>query len=293
LFHLAKQFQDSLSLAQRMHEQVALRTTYPQYQAVKGQYDKQSLLQNRPGSVIEVAQIGAVDRFQPLQLTETYVAANNQLKEVAQETLTQPTDITNGDGGMSQVATATAYLNIFQQAQKEMMITENLSDTFFRPFFTMYYEMNKEEGIQFVDPDNNPIDASQLPNVFELVVDPQTTNDQFAQHMQVKDLVALAQIMSSFQSSYFTDQNKYEVMKRICDDFDLPLSFVTDPSSQRDPQAEHEAAEHAAIVSESLKVDLETKKVEMRKAAAETFKIEQEAEELIRNGHAGRLKDRA
>ncbi|MCS5737363.1 portal protein, partial [Herbiconiux daphne] len=109
LFHLAKQFQDSLSLSQRMHEQVALRTTYPQYQAVKGQYDKQSLLQNRPGSVIEVAQIGAVDRFQPLQLTETYVAANNQLKEVAQETLTQPTDITNGDGGMSQVATATAY----------------------------------------------------------------------------------------------------------------------------------------------------------------------------------------
>ncbi|MCS5737457.1 portal protein, partial [Herbiconiux daphne] len=167
-----------------------MMTTYPQYQAARGQYDRQSLLNNRPGAVIEVQAIGAVERFQPMQLTDTYVAANNQLKEIAQETLTQPTDITNGDGGMSQVSTATAYLNIFNQAQRELMITESLSDTFFKPFFTHLYELIKDENIQLVDPDNNPIDGAKLPNVFEFAVDPSTTNDQFAQHMQVKDMVA-------------------------------------------------------------------------------------------------------
>ena len=151
IFPLAKQFQDSLSAAHRHHEHIAMLTTYPQYVAVKGQYDKQSMLQNRPGAVIEVMATGAVERFQPMALTDTYLSAVNNLKECAVETLTQPTDITNGDGGMSQVATATAYLNIFQQAQKEMMTTEALADTLFRPFFTLYYEMNKDAGIQFED----------------------------------------------------------------------------------------------------------------------------------------------
>ena len=136
--------------------------------------------------------------------------------------------------------------------------------------------------------EGNPIDASMLPSVFEMVVDPQTTNDQFAQHMQVKDAVMLAQVMASFNSSYFTDQNKYEVLKQIVDDFDLPMSLITDPQTQQDPHAAAEQAEQMAIQSEAMKTQLETQKAELRKTAAETFLIEQKAEELIRDGAAER-----
>lgn len=293
-FDIAKPYQDALSLAQRMQQEIARKTTWPQYFGIKGQYNRESLLNNRAGSVIEIMAQGAVQRVEPLELSQSFLVAYESVKDSAERTLSQPVGFSNSDGGVPQVATATAYLSIFQESQKGMILTKNISRTLVQPLYKLIYEIVKDEGFTLFAPDGSTVDGAELPSIYDLIVDPSTTHDDFAQAMQLSNVASFVGQMSQFQSPVLTPQNIYSIAKEMLERFDLDSSkFLTDPSQVRDPQAEHEQAEMQALNSELAKVQLETAKVNMRKLAAETFKTEQQAEELIRDGHSNRLKSKA
>ena len=293
-FDIAKPYQDALSLAQRMQQEIARKTAWPQWLGVKGQYNRESLLNNRAGSVIEIMAQGGIERFAPLELSQSSLVAYESLKQSAEETIAQPVDFSNSDGGVPQVATATAYLSIFNNSQKGMILTKNISRTLVQPLYKLIYEIVKDEGFTLFAPDGSTVDGAELPSIYDLIVDPSTTHDDFAQAMQLSNVASFVGQMSQFQSPVLTPQNIYSIAKEMLERFDLDSSkFLTDPSQVRDPQAEHEQAEMQALNSELAKVQLETAKVNMRKLAAETFKTEQQAEELIRDGHSNRLKSKA
>ncbi|HDS4910795.1 TPA: hypothetical protein QH056_001830 [Klebsiella oxytoca] len=293
-FDVAKPFQDALSLAQRMQQNVARKTAWPQYQAAKGMYDRESLLNNKPGAVIEVTQIGSVDRFEPLQLTETFTQAMQSLYQTAEATLTQPVGFSNSDGGVPQVATATAYLSIFQESQKGMILTKNISRTLVKPLYTLIYEIIKDEGFNLYAPDGSTVSGAELPNVYDLIVDPSTTHDDFAQATQLSNVAGFIGQMSQFNSPVLSPQNIYAIAKEMLTRFDLDADkFLTDPSQNQNPQAEHQQAVMDALNEQMYKIQLATALADRDKKLAETFKIEQEAEELIQDGHSTRLKAKA
>ncbi|MGG7954788.1 hypothetical protein PGN61_21010 [Klebsiella aerogenes] len=293
-FDVAKPFQDALSLAQRMQQNVARKTAWPQYQAAKGMYDRESLLNNKPGAVIEVNQIGSVDRFEPLQLTETFTQAMQSLYQTAEATLTQPVGFSNSDGGVPQVATATAYLSIFQESQKGMILTKNISRTLVKPLYTLIYEIIKDEGFNLYAPDGSTVSGAELPNVYDLIVDPSTTHDDFAQATQLSNVAGFIGQMSQFNSPVLSPQNIYAIAKEMLTRFDLDADkFLTDPSQNQNPQAEHQQAVMDALNEQMYKIQLATALADRDKKLAETFKIEQEAEELIQDGHSTRLKAKA
>lgn len=293
-FDLAKGYQDALSLAQRMQQEVARKTTWPQYLAIKGGYDRQSLLNNRAGSVIEQSTVGGVTRFDPLQLTPTFIEAVQSIQQSAESTLTQPVGFNNSDGGVPQVATATAYLSIFQESQKGMILTKNISRTLVKPLYELIYEIIKDEGFNLYAPDGSTVSGAELPNLYDLIVDPSTTHDDFAQATQLSNVAGFIGQMSQFNSPVLTPQNIYNIASEMLTRFDLdPDKFITDPSKNQDPQAAHEQAEMQALNSEMSKIQLQTAVVNMRKLAAESYLTEQKAEELIRDGHSNRLKAKA
>ncbi|ELO4930462.1 hypothetical protein QUR06_000259 [Escherichia coli] len=293
-FDAAKPFQDAISLAQRMQQEIAKKTTWPQYIAVKGAYNRESLMNNRPGSVIEVMQQGAVDRFKPLELSQTFLAAHENLKASREETLTQPVSITNDNGAVSQISTQTAYLSIFQESQKGMILTKNISRTLVQPLYKLIYEIVKDENFTLFAPDGSTVEGAELPNVYDLIVDPSTTHDDFAQNMQLNNVASFVLQASQLNSPVITPQNIYEISKDMLEKFDIDSSkYLSDPSQNQDPQAAHEQAEMQALNSEMAKVQLQAAIVDVRKKAAEIYKLEQEAEELVRDGHSKRLKDKA
>lgn len=293
-FDVAKPYQDALSLAQRMQQEVARKTCWPQYLATKGGYDRESLLNNTAGGVIETLANGAVTRFEPLQLTQTFVEAVQSLQQSAEQTLTQPVSITNTEGGVSQISTQTAYLSVFQETQKGMILTKNISRTLVKPLYTLIYEIIKDEGFTLYAPDGSSISGAELPSVYDLIVDPSTTHDDFAQATQLSNVAGFIGQMSQFNSPVLTPQNIYNIAHEMLTRFDLDADkFITDPAKNQDPQAAHQAAVMDALNEQMAKVQLDTAIANRNKLTAETFLTEQKAEELVRDGNSNRLKSKA
>lgn len=293
-YDIAKPFQDVLSLAQRLNIEKGMLTVYPRYRAVKGQYDRGSLQNNEPGAVIEEMQSGAVQYFENYELPQTFALAQQNLKESMVETVAQAASIANSDGGIAQISTNTAYLNLFNEALKGRVLTHNLKRTLVQPLYILIYEVMKDEGFTLYAEDGSTLTGAELPSVYDMIADPSTTYDDYAQNMQRQQVASFVLQAAQYNSPVLTPQNVYNIAKDMLETSDLDSTvYLSDPSQNVDPQAAHEQAEMAAINSELHKVQLETAKVNMRKLAAETFKTEQEAEETVRNGQANRTMKQA
>ncbi len=288
-YDIAKPFQDYLSMTSRLFLEQGMLSVWPRYRAVKGQYDRGSLQNNTPGAVIEMASPESVQMFETFQLPQSFTLAHETMKQASDETLAQAVGFANSDGGVPQVATATAYLSIFQEALKGKVLTNNIKRTLVQPLFDLLANIVKEEGIDLVTPTGETISGDQLPNLHEIIVDPSTTHDDYAQNMQRQNVASFILQAAQFNSPVLTPQNIYAIAKDMLETSDLDSSqYLTDPSTQQDPQAQHKQALMEALTEEHSKVQLATAKINARKLAAETFKTEQEAEELVRNGQSNR-----
>lgn len=293
-FDVVKPYQDANSLAMRLHQHNAVLSTYPQYLAVKGQYDRQSLQNNRPGAVIEQLAQQSVERFEPFHIADTFITAMQGLKESEQETLAQPIGVTNSDGGIPQVATATAYLSIHQDSQKGAIRKDTIEQTFINPLFCLMYETLKDEGM-ITAPDGTPIDSKQLPKLYDVIVDSDTTHDDFAQQLQLSNIAQLAIGLTQAQASYLSDQNKYAILASFCNKADLnPAEYLTDPSTiPPDPHAAEEAAEQQAIASEAMKVQLQSAVLDLWLKGAKVITEQATAEKITKEAHNTMAKDQA
>ena len=288
-YDVCKPFQDNLSEMMRINLDKGAFTVYPRYRAVKGQYDRASLQNNRPGAVIEEMQSGAVQYFQNYELPQSFALAQQNLKESMGETVAQSVGFANADGGVPQVATATAYLSIFQESQKGMVLTNNLKRTLVQPLYKLIYEIMRDEELDLEAPDGSTISGAELPALYDMIADPSTTHDDYAQNMQRQSVAAFVLQAAQANSPVMTPQNIYAIAKDMLETSDLDSSlYLTDPSQNQDIQAAHEQAEMQALQSELQKVQVETAKVQMRKLASEVFINEQKAEEMIRDGQANR-----
>lgn len=290
-YDVCKPFQDAGSLGIRLHQHNAMLTTWPQYLAVKGQYDRQSLLNNKPGAVIEQMAAGSIERFEHKEISQSFITAMAALKESENETLAQPIGVSNSDGGIPQVATATAYLSIYQDSQKGAIRKNTIEQTFINPMFSLMYEICKDEGM-IKDPDGNVISPNKLPNKYECIIDTDTKYDDFGQQLQLSNFVGMATALSQINSPYMNEQNKYSVLAEFLDKADIDVNrFLTDPSQNQDPHAAVEQAEQQALFSEIQKIQKEGLVLDNWNKAAKFVTEQATAEKLHADATNGIAKD--
>lgn len=293
-FDICKPFQDALSLAQRMQQHVAIKTTWPQYTAVKGQYDRQSLLNNRPGAVIEVSSPEMINRFAPMPLDQSFVLATAAIRDSMSETIAQAVDLSNSEGGLPQVATATAYIDIYQQTLKGKSLTSNIKRTLVQPLMCKIYEIIKDEGFTLYAPDGSTVSGTELPNLYDFIVDTNTTFDTYAQDTKLSGVMGTILQAAQFNSPVLTPQNIYNAGKTMLENAGINADlYLTDPSQNQDPHRAQEEAEAQAIESERHKVALQAEILNNWKVGAETQKLLAEAEKATLEAHNTVSKDQA
>lgn len=294
-FDICKPYQDQLSLAQRLQTDVAIKTTYPQYIAVQGQYDKQAVINNRPGSVFEVkGDATQLQRFPALSLDQSFVLATQAIKESMGETVAQAVDLSSEAGTIPQIATQTAYIDIFQQTQKGKSLTNNINRTLIKPLMVKMYEIVKDEGFTLFAPDGSTVSGAELPNVYEFIVDTNTTFDTFAQDTKLTNVMGTILQAAQFNSPVLTPVNIYNAAKAMLNNAGIDeTQFITDPSQNQDPHAAEEQARAQAIESERHSVALQKEILENWVLGAQAQKLMADAEKATLESHNSVSKDQA
>ncbi|EDH7741211.1 hypothetical protein CB599_11665 [Salmonella enterica subsp. enterica serovar Adjame] len=293
-YDTSKMFQDTQSTMLRAVLDNAMNANFRRYVAVKGQYDRQSLLNNRPGAVIEQMATGMVDILPYHALPPGLTEAWGVIQDEANATLTQPSDASNANGNIPQVAAATVALKLYQDAQKGMALSKTIGDTLLKPFLNLYYEIFREEGFPLLDLDGKKLPPVELPDAYEFDISIKTTNDDLAQAMQLTSAAQFIMQASGTQSTVLTPQNQYNIAKALCDRFDLDNEqgqFFTDPSQNQDPHAAQEQAEQMFMDSEAKKIQLELLKTQLIGAAKQNALTDAKIESM-RMETQGKLANR-
>ncbi|ELI5583693.1 portal protein [Escherichia coli] len=290
LFDLAKPYQDALTLAQRLSQQVAKMTAYPAYQAVKGAYTRESLLQRRPGQVIEVEQMGAVQRFEPLPLDATFFTSLASLQDSMKQTLSSPAGAIDANQGIPQVAASTVAMSLSVEAMKGLILAKNIARTLVKPLYTLIYEIIKDEGFPLEDDQGQTVEGVPLPNVYEFAVDIFNSNDDLLQVTQLTQTAEWVAKMSTAQSPMITPQNIFEITKELCKRMDLDVNrFFSDPATTQNPEQAHKQALAEALQEEGARIEVQKLDAERLKVIAEINKLEAETDELIKDSHNTRV----
>ncbi|HDU5574533.1 TPA: hypothetical protein RFV54_001066 [Klebsiella aerogenes] len=282
-YDTSKMFQDTFTHMIRAVLDNAINTNYPRYLAVQNRYDRESLLNNVPGAVIEVKEGGLVEPFPHHPLPDSIYQGWQMMQQEAMDTLTQPMDASNANGNIPQVAAATVALKLYQDAQKGMALSKTIGDTLLKPFLNLYYDIWKEEGFPLLDENGKELPPMELPDSYEFEISIKTTNDDLAQAMQLTSAAQFIMQASQTQSPVLTPQNQYNIAEALCDRFDLDNSnskYFTDPSQNQDPQAAKEQAEMQFIQSEAQRINLELMKTELMHKQAEKALIDAKIENM-------------
>ncbi|EJR0865117.1 hypothetical protein NX345_005078 [Salmonella enterica] len=283
-FQDAKPYQIALTKKARQAETNADVATYGRYLAVKGQYNRESLLNHRPGAIVEQMSLGSVDRMPHQELGQTFGFSYDKLQESTDKSLRRGFGSANLEE-IPPIATATVALGVYQDAQRGMLLSKTIARTYLNPLFSLVYETMRSEGWPLEDENGQVVQGVELPALYDLSVDVQTKGDDAAQVMQLQVMGQILQMVAPLQASYLSDANKFEWLKLACKASDLDAeTLLTDPATiQQDPHAmqmqkEKELAEHTAV-----KLNVNGMILNNWKTAAETFKAEEEVFKAIHN----------
>ncbi|HAV9873775.1 TPA: hypothetical protein JLH60_004751 [Escherichia coli] len=280
-FEEAKPYQIALTKKARQAEANADQATYGRYLALKGQYNRESLLNNRPGAVIEQASVGAVDRLPHVELGQTFAYSYDQLKDSSDRNLRRGFGSANLEE-IPPIATATVAMGVYQDAQRGMLLSNTIARYYLNPLFSLIYETMRIEGWPLTDENGQVVPGVEMPALYDLSVDVQTKGDDAAQVMQLQVLGQILQMVAPLQTPYLTDANKYEWLKLGCKTADLDASLLlTDPATQVDEHAAEMQKEKEAVEHAMFKRQAQSQILNDWKTASEITLNEQKAHGLI------------
>lgn len=311
MYDKLSEVQDILSRLVRAAEYNAADGAYGRYIAIKGMYDKASLLNNRPGSVIEVdPQVGAagVQRFAKEDLPATVDGLIQRLTQSYKEDVMSFTGVDVSGSGISATAAA---ITANSADLKDKVIARTLSYTLFRPLFEGIYDIIVAEDLVIGEVPNPQLEQAQagvdagelppevmmeipetltirgadLPDRGDFLIDVNTANDDAMLQSQLVNLMSLgAQLPPGLVNmqevaAEFTGMDASEVAR----------FFPVTPAPTEEDLALERATKEMAL--EQARLQLEIMKAEMSKTAVETFEIEKKIETNIADAEAKRLRD--
>ncbi|EDI8735812.1 hypothetical protein GEM21_05470 [Salmonella enterica] len=289
-YDVAAPYQKQLSNLIRMELQTAKMSAWPAYQVADKNYKREDLLNlHRPGAVVQMSQIGAVDLFPRPQLSETFWRAKDSLLQSAQNSLSSRNGSTDFSNGVDRTSAKTVQLGIYQEGLDGNTLSKVIARTLISPLYSLIYQTIRDEGFTLEGPDGQPVEGVPLPPVGDFVVDINTSADDLAQVNQITQLATFGAQISQANMPFITPQNIYEMMKTMCKRMDLdPAIYLTDPQQTQDPHAQAEQAEQAFIMSEFNKIKLEREKAALSKDVADKALVDAKIFDIIKNGEHDR-----
>ncbi|EFQ7188576.1 hypothetical protein HZV87_004435 [Salmonella enterica] len=288
-----KQYQDQLTKFARLNMHVGVMNTFPSFLGVAGQYDRKSVLQiHRPGAIADQKMLQGIQRFEPLTLPQGFYTNQELLQQSAENTLSLGKAATEA-ADLQRVSTAALAMSLYDEAQQGMTLSKNIARTLIKPLYSLIYEVIKAEGWELEDQQGNKYPGDNLPEVYEMVVDWSTKEDDAARIIQIQNLTQTMQMLSQISAPWFTPDNAFYLLTKMCESSDLDMSkALTDPQTQQDPHAAVEQAEMKAIESEMNKITLQRAIIAMRKEAADAAGVEIKNDEMVKDGNNKRQIDR-
>lgn len=176
VFDITKDVQDLTTTLVRGVIDNIMNANFRRYEAVKGQYDRESLLNNRPGAVIEVLSQGAVTPFQHHQLP----AGVDSLLEYINSKKEERTGVSKVGQGLdpnvfkNDNSTATVNMVMSAAQNRLRMVARNIAQRGMMSLMLSIYNLVRENGKApiFVETANGTVtlDPRKLPHRSEMIV---------------------------------------------------------------------------------------------------------------------------
>ncbi|EHT3579219.1 hypothetical protein KXY27_004538 [Salmonella enterica] len=288
----AKNIQDAKTAQLRMILNNAEQTIHPRFIAVKGMYNRESLLQaSRPGAVIEQGAAGSIEQFPFQTLAPEFYQAWELISSIEDQLMLK--GFSSQDlKDISPLSTVTVAMGIAEDAKKSGAVAACLGRTLIKPIAEKVIKLMKLLNWPIEDENGQVVPGFKYPEVYDIDPEIQTSGDDAAKVMQMQSIAAFEAQMAAVNSPVITPQNRHAMYKFMYSRADIDYNeFITDPSTQVDQHAAAEAARAAFVESEihsgklvGVQLDNELKGLEIAKGMAEL-------EELIKNGEVKRAID--
>ena len=251
---ITRDIQDLKTILIRGYIDNIQNANFRRYIAVKGAYDRQSLLNNRPGGVIEAQTIDAVQPFPHHQLpagVETLLGYVDQMKE-------ERTGVSKMSQGLDPAvfkndnAFATVNLMLTQAMNKMRMICRNFAHRAMMPLMADIYELVRQNATKPIEVETptgwvtiNPKELPPRNRLQVAVAIGDSERKERAQNLQAA-MMMLTQVpqMQQFlqpQNAYFAASQFMESMAIYdVENFLTPLDQI--PPPQPDPAQEMQMA---------------------------------------------------
>lgn len=288
----AKPHQDRLTRYAQRAEVMSDKATWHRYKAVKQKYDRQSVLKNEPGTVVEVEAMDAFDVLPNLPVGADFYQGWQAAQNAALSSLRASLGADVSGDNLPNVSPLTIAQILTENSLRNSVYSETFVQTFLENFWKRQYRILRDEGLPLYDTTGNVIEGVVLPEDVDLEIDYETTNDTTVKLMNMEKFAMFAKDLSSYDSSIFSYQNKFSLLKQYGDVMQLDtISYTSDPSQNKDPQAEEAAQQQLAAQNKAMKLQVENQILENRKRAEEVGKLQIETKELVLNGEHKRKMD--
>lgn len=273
VFDITKDIQDLKTALMRGYVDNIMNANYGRFMAVEGQYDRRSLLDNRPGGVVEQKAPGMIDRFPYHGLP---VGTDNLLEHVeqAKERRTGVTRIgmgLNADVFKSDSSYATVDMMMSAAQNRMRMVARNLAQNGMIKLFTSIYRLAREHEKGTVElelaGETISLDPSQWPERTRMEVS--VAIGQNERRERAQNLGTLLNLLSNnpmIAGSSFVPQNANYIAREITEamgfydinNFVTPFADIPQP----EPSPEQQMAQQA------MQLDLQAKQMLLQEAQA-------------------------
>lgn len=247
----AKQIQDIKSHQLRTILSNADQTITPRYLAVKGQYNRESMLQaHRAGTIVEQNTPGAIEQFPHQTLSPEYYQAWELMDQIENQLLFR--GFSSQDlKDISPLSMVTVAMGIAEDAKKSGVVADCIGKTLIDPLIGLIYRTMRIENWPIEDDNGQIVQDFKYPENYEIELEIHTSGDDAAQVMQMQAIAGWEAQMSQTNSPVITPTNRYNMINTMFSRADIdPTTYATDPATQQDPHAQAEAAQAAFRQSE-------------------------------------------
>lgn len=247
VFDITKDIQDlNTSLIRGMIDNI-MNANFRRYEAVKGQYDRESLLNNRPGAVIEVMTQGAVTPFQHHQLPNGIEGLLEYVNSKKEER-TGVSRVGQGlDPNVFKNDNSTATVNMVMSAAQNRlrMVARNIAQRGMMSLMMSIYNLVRMNGTEsiYIETATGPVelDPRKLPVRNEMIVSVAVGDGERRERAAALQSVLMAMTSVPQLSQFMQPQNAYYLATQLFESMGIydtenyitPLDQI--PPPQPDP----------------------------------------------------------
>lgn len=233
---------------------------FQRYTAVKGTYDRKALLDNRPGGVVEVTSVGAIDPFPYHQLPPSTESLIQKLEASSLDDEQRAVGRDLMDKASSNASATTTMLSTQNAEMGPKQLCRTMGETLHKQVMRNVYKLIRSESLEIeVEAEISPeamkmlesfgkqvpatmtIPGNTLPPVAAFTVDVNTANDEARQSGQLMNVI---QMVSQMKPGLVTDQNLYNTASYVLDASGVTgvEQYLSDPSKKPAPTPEQQEA---------------------------------------------------